>query len=299
MATIELTEVTKRFGSQVAVDHVSFNVQPGEIFGLIGPNGAGKTTTLRMVLDIFRPDEGSIAVFGGTLDDAKKALIGYLPEERGLYQDIPLDDCIVYLASLKGLSNDEARRRMEDYLKRFDLVDHRHKKVKEMSKGMQQKAQLIVTLIHDPQLIIVDEPFTALDPINTEMVKDLLRERREAGAAIILCTHQMDQVEALCDRLAMINRGQIVLYGTLDEIQHSYAPHAVVVRTSAQLPAAIPGVASVERINTHLRMNLAEGTAPQDLLRTLVSMDIPLEQFQLALPSLEEIFVNIVRGETA
>ena len=298
MAILELTDVTKRFGSQVAVDRVSFDVQPGEIFGLIGPNGAGKTTTLRMILDIFRPDEGSIAVFGGALNDRKKALIGYLPEERGLYQDIPLDDCIVYLASLKGLSNDEAKRRMEDYLKRFDLVDHRHKKVKEMSKGMQQKAQLIVTLIHDPQLIIVDEPFTSLDPVNTEMIKDLLRERREAGAAIILCTHQMDQVEALCDRLAMINRGQIVLYGTLDEIQHSYAPHAVLVRTSAQLPAAIPGVASVERVNTHLRMNLAEGTAPQDLLRTLVSMDIPLEQFQLALPSLEEIFVNIVRGET-
>jgi ABC-2 type transport system ATP-binding protein len=298
LAILELTDVTKRFGSQVAVDRVSFDVQPGEIFGLIGPNGAGKTTTLRMILDIFRPDEGSIAVFGGALNDRKKALIGYLPEERGLYQDIPLDDCIVYLASLKGLSNDEAKRRMEDYLKRFDLVDHRHKKVKEMSKGMQQKAQLIVTLIHDPQLIIVDEPFTSLDPVNTEMIKDLLRERREAGAAIILCTHQMDQVEALCDRLAMINRGQIVLYGTLDEIQHSYAPHAVLVRTSAQLPAAIPGVASVERVNTHLRMNLAEGTAPQDLLRTLVSMDIPLEQFQLALPSLEEIFVNIVRGET-
>ncbi len=214
MATIDVRNVCKRFGKQQVVDDVSFEVVRGEIFGLLGPNGAGKTTTIRMILDIFKPDSGTISILGGPMTEDKKDRIGYLPEERGLYQDISLERGLVYLATLKGLSASEAQKRIQTWLERFDLADHKNKRIKELSKGMQQKAQLIATLVHEPELIIIDEPFSALDPVNTQMVKDLLREQRDAGKAIVMCTHQMHQVEELADRLVLINRGQSVLYGS-------------------------------------------------------------------------------------
>ncbi|HPO59132.1 MAG TPA: ATP-binding cassette domain-containing protein, partial [Anaerolineaceae bacterium] len=181
MATIDVRNVCKRFGKQQVVDDVSFEVVRGEIFGLLGPNGAGKTTTIRMILDIFKPDSGTISILGGPMTEDKKDRIGYLPEERGLYQDISLERGLVYLATLKGLSASEAQKRIQTWLERFDLADHKNKRIKELSKGMQQKAQLIATLVHEPELIIIDEPFSALDPVNTQMVKDLLREQRDAG----------------------------------------------------------------------------------------------------------------------
>ena len=181
MATVEIEKIAKSFGTQRAVDGVSFEVEKGEIFGLLGPNGAGKTTTIRILLDIFKPDSGRVAILGGPMTEAKKDHIGYLPEERGLYQDITLDRCLTYLASLKGLTPAELHKRINAYLERFDLASSRNKKLKELSKGMQQKAQLIVTLVHEPDLVIIDEPFSSLDPVNTQMVKDLLREQRSRG----------------------------------------------------------------------------------------------------------------------
>jgi ABC-2 type transport system ATP-binding protein len=175
MPTVEISHISKSFGELIAVDDVSFEVEKGEIFGLLGPNGAGKTTAIRILLDIFKPDHGNVSILGGTMTEAKKDHIGYMPEERGLYQDIPLDRCLEYLSTLKGMTPVEARERIAGYLERFDLASSRHKKVKELSKGMQQKAQLITTLIHEPELIIIDEPFSGLDPVNTQMVKDLLR----------------------------------------------------------------------------------------------------------------------------
>src|SRR5512137_1731416 len=193
MPTVELSHISKSFGSLKAVDDVSFEVGQGEIFGLLGPNGAGKTTSIRVLLDIFKPDSGTVSILGGSMTEAKKDHIGYMPEERGMYQDIPLDRCLVYLGTLKGLSPAEMNSRLSGYLERFDLESSRHKKVKELSKGMQQKAQLITTLIHNPDLVIIDEPFSGLDPINTQMVKDLLREQRDKGVTILMSTHQMQQ----------------------------------------------------------------------------------------------------------
>jgi len=195
MYTVEVKHVAKAFGKTQAVTDVSFAVRPGEIFGLLGPNGAGKTTTIRMMLDIFKPDAGEISILGGKITEANKNRIGYMPEERGLYQDIPLDRCLTYFARLKGLDSKQINTRLDTWLEKFDLTVHRKKKVKELSKGMQQKAQIIATLIHEPELIIIDEPFTALDPVNTQMIKELLRRERDKGRTILMSTHQMHQVE--------------------------------------------------------------------------------------------------------
>ncbi|MFN2145170.1 MAG: ABC transporter ATP-binding protein, partial [Anaerolineales bacterium] len=219
MNTVEISHVAKSFGKNQAVEDVSFAVRPGEIFGLLGPNGAGKTTTIRMMLDIFKPDRGEISVLGGEITEEKKNRIGYMPEERGLYQDIPLERCLIYFGQLKGLSAAEIAPRLESWLERFDLTVHRKKKVKELSKGMQQKAQIIATLIHEPDLIIIDEPFTSLDPVNTQMIKELLRDERDKGRTILMSTHQMHQVEELCNRILLVNKGRDVLYGPLNEIR--------------------------------------------------------------------------------
>ena len=208
MNQIEVDHISKSFGDVEAVRDVSFEVEKGEIFGLLGPNGAGKTTTIRVMLDIFKPERGSVSILGGPMTEEKKDLIGYMPEERGLYQDIPLERCLVYLATLKGLSASDAQNRLQVYLDRFDLTPHKKKKVKELSKGMQQKAQIIAALLHDPELIIIDEPFTSLDPINTQLVKDLMVELHQQGVTIIMSTHQMHQVEELCDRILLINEGR-------------------------------------------------------------------------------------------
>ncbi len=296
MSTISVKSITKNFGTQCAVDHVSFDVNPGEIFGLLGPNGAGKTTSIRIVLDIFEPDSGQVTVFDGPMTEAKKNRIGYLPEERGLYQDIPLEYCLQYLASLKGMDKEVSHKRINTYLERFDLIAARKKKVKELSKGMQQKAQLISTLVHEPELIIIDEPFTALDPVNTQMVKDILKEQRSKGKTIVMCTHQMHQVEQLCDRLVLINQGKSVLYGSLNEIRKNYIGNVVEIRTHQPLPENIPGVTAIRHANQNgdYMLTVAEGVTPQTLLKTLINMDIQLEQFEIASPTLDEIFIKVV-----
>jgi ABC-2 type transport system ATP-binding protein len=296
LSTVEVSHITKTFGPIKAVDDVSFTVEKGEIFGLLGPNGAGKTTLIRILLDIFKPDRGEVAILGGPMNEGKKNLIGYMPEERGLYQDIPLERCLVYLGSLKGMSPAEASRCAGEYLERFDLAAYKRKKVKELSKGMQQKAQLITTLLHRPELLIVDEPFGGLDPVNTQMVKDLLREQRDRGVTIIMSTHQMHQVEELCDRIVLIDHGRVMLYGGLEDIRHRYSGHAVLVRAIGELPT-LTGVERVEPHNTAIRLTLAPGTAPQDVLRTLVSQNVILEQFEIAIPTLDEIFIRVVQSE--
>jgi ABC-2 type transport system ATP-binding protein len=261
MPTVEISHISKSFGTLKAVDDVSFEVEKGEIFGLLGPNGAGKTTAIRVMLDIFKPDHGNISILGGPMTEAKKDRIGYMPEERGMYQDIPLDRCLTYLASLKGLTPGEAHSRIINYLQRFDLMSSRYKKVKELSKGMQQKAQLITTLIHTPELVIIDEPFSGLDPVNTQMVKDLLIEQRDKGVTILMSTHQMHQVEELCDRIVLIDHGRTVLYGPLDEIRRQFSGHAVIVETPDEIPE-LAGVTNIEKHNASaLRLNLDQSTS--------------------------------------
>ena len=298
MYTVEVNQVSKSFGKTKAVEDVSFNVRPGEIFGLLGPNGAGKTTTIRMLLDIFKPDAGEVSVLGGPVTEEKKNRIGYMPEERGLYQDIPLERCLVYFGRLKGMNKTEIDIRLKEWLERFDLTVHRRKKVKELSKGMQQKAQIITTLLHEPDLIIIDEPFTALDPVNTQMIKDLLRSQRDQGHTILMCTHQMHQVEELCDRILLVNKGRSVLYGNLDEIRAQYASHAVLVRSPQEIPE-MSGVIDRERENGAWLLQLDDDTTPQEILQTLVRSEIRLNQFEIAAPRLDEIFIQVVAEEGA
>lgn len=296
MPAIIAENISKTFGQVKAVDHISFHVDSGEIVGLIGPNGAGKTTTIRMILDIFKPDSGSISVLGGPMSEAKKDLIGYLPEERGLYQDITLEECLTFLASLKGMEMGLIKEKLEVYLDSFDLLDYRKKKLKELSKGMQQKAQLITTFIHQPKLVIVDEPFSALDPVNTQMVKDVFREERINGTAIIMSTHQMNQAEELCDRILLVNKGQIVLEGSLENLRAQFARREILVKAAGQLPGNIRGVDFVEPVNDHQRLYMSETATANDVLAGLVNSGVQLESFEVEQPSLDEIFIQTVTG---
>ena len=298
MKIVEVSQIAKSFGDTKAVRDVTFSVNPGEIFGMLGPNGAGKTTTIRIMLDIFKPDQGEVSIFGGSMTEEKKERIGYMPEERGLYQDISLNKCLIYLGSLKGLSKADVETRLDPLLERFDLADHKQKIVKELSKGMQQKAQIINTILHQPDLIIIDEPFTSLDPINTQMVKDVMRELRENGTTIIMSTHQMHQVEELSDRIILINEGRDVLYGDLDEIRRSYAGNAVLIRSTGDLPV-IKGVEQSLSSNGAVKLILETGTNPQDVLHRLSEENVVIEKFEIAVPNLDEIFIQVVEaGDT-
>jgi len=296
--TVEVSHLSKSFGATQAVDDVTFAVEQGEIFGLLGPNGAGKTTTIRLMLDIFKPDHGTVSILDGPMTESKKARIGYMPEERGLYQEMQLERCLIYLAGLKGVPAAEARQRVLGYLERFDLAQHRHKKVKELSRGMQQKSQIINTVLHEPELLIVDEPFSGLDPVNTKLVKDLMDEMRQKGTTIIMSTHMMHQVEELCDRIVLINHGRNVLYGPLNQIRRAYAGHAVLVRVDGPMPQ-VSGVEVAMQHNGAVQLNLADDVTPQDVLAQLVSSQARVEQFEIATPDLDEIFIQAVGGEAA
>ncbi len=295
MPTVTVSSVYKRFGAIRAVQDVSFEVFPGEIFGLLGPNGAGKTTTIRMMLDIFQPDGGQIGVFGGPLDQAKKQRIGYLPEDRGLYKDQTLEHVLIYLGTLKGLDEGRARNRLHDWLKRLDLYEHRQKQVQALSRGMQQKAQLIATLLHEPDLIVVDEPFSGLDPVNTRLVKEIIEEQCRAGKTIIMSTHQMIQVEAMCTRIVLINRGRSILYGQVDQIKRRFAGNAVNVAGRGDLHN-LRGVLETRASDGLWRLTLERDVRPQDIFCQLAKRDVQIERFEVAEPSLEDVFVSVVQG---
>jgi ABC-2 type transport system ATP-binding protein len=304
--SVQLSGLCKRFGDLLAVSDVSFEVYPGEIFGLLGPNGAGKTTTIRMMLDIFHPDCGEVRVLGGALDESRKNRIGYLPEERGLYRDLKLEPTLVYLAMLKGMDEQTARRRLAGWLQRLDLWEHRRKKVQELSRGMQQKAQLIATLVHEPDLIVLDEPFAGLDPLNTRLVKTIMDEQRQAGRTIIMSTHQLYQIEALCNRIVLINHGRSVLYGDVEQIKRDFAGNAVAIAGRGDFGqlASVPGVLEVRQPpDSDLRENgawhvvLAPGADPWELFRAVAARhDLRVERFELAAPSLDDIFITVVQG---
>lgn len=295
MSTIIVDKIAKSFGATQAVKDVSFEVRPGEIFGLLGPNGSGKTTSIRVILDIYQADSGTVSILGGPMTNEKLNHIGYLPEERGLYQDVPLDRCLTYLATLKGLTHEQINERLPKFLDKFDLTEHAKKKAKELSKGMQQKGQLIAALIHDPEVIIIDEPFSSLDPVNTQLVKDLLIEQRAAGKTIIMCTHQMNQVEQLCDRLVLIDHGQVLLQGELAEIRDRYRTDRVVIDALNPLPDQLEGVSQIEKLNGVYRLTPSEGVTAHQLLNELVAQGVELNSFEVAVPTLDEIFIQVVR----
>ncbi|MFW5709282.1 MAG: ABC transporter ATP-binding protein [Chloroflexota bacterium] len=293
---VHIEHVSKSFGSIVAVDDLTFDVKPGEIFAMLGPNGAGKSTTIRMILDIIRPDEGSIRVMGQKITDDLKDRIGYLPEERGLYREAKVIDTMTYLGTLKGMSSSAARKRSMELLELLDLADKADSKVKEYSKGMQQKVQFAVTILHKPALIIVDEPFSGLDPVNTRLIKDMLVDLKNSGTAIIMSTHQMYQVEEMADRLLMINRGRQVLYGPVEVVRQEHAQHAIVVKGEGNW-GSLDGVLRVEEDRNSrngVMLFLDDGTQPNDILTQIAqSPDYTVERFEKALPSLNDIFIGV------
>jgi ABC-2 type transport system ATP-binding protein len=291
MLAVEVSHVVKAFADKVAVDDLSFEVAPGEMFGLIGPNGAGKTTTIRMMMDIIKPDSGGVTIFGEKLGEATKNRLGYLPEERGLYKKLSVIDSIVYLASLKGMDRHSAAEKAEELLNQTGMLDSKKKKIEELSKGMGQIIQFIVTIIHDPQLAILDEPFAGLDPVNTELLKEMLADLRNQGKAVILSTHQMNQVEELCDRILMINHGQAILYGDLSEIKARYRGNSVFLDFKGEL-GDVPGVTGKRPRKGYTELILDGQTTPQRVLNHLVSRGLVINRFEVATPSLNEIFLR-------
>lgn len=296
-----LQSVNKWYGDHHAVKDLNFHVERGEIFGILGPNGAGKTTTIRMILDIIKPDQGHIEIFGSPFSEELKNRIGYLPEERGLYRNVPLIQLLAYLGQLKDMSHQAAVARARDLLQRVGLGEYEKSKVNALSKGMAQKVQFITTILHQPELIIIDEPFSGLDPVNTQMIKDMLFEMRDQGATIMMSTHQMYQLEAMADRILMISQGERVLYGQVDEVRQLYAQNAVVVEGQGQW-SALPGVTEVEKgqRNGEVILHLADGIQPDQIMASLAnSPDYHIQRFELAIPSLDEIFIQVVEQQSS
>lgn len=294
---VSVQNVRKSFGSKVAVADVSFQILPGEVFGLLGPNGAGKTTTIRMILDIFQPDAGTIEVLGGPMTPARKDRIGYMPEERGLYPYMRVLDCLVYLGTLKGLSRREARQRAEAFLERLELAEQRRQKIESLSRGMTQKVQVIAAVLHQPDLLIIDEPFANLDPVNAQLVRDIILELRDQGKAVIMTSHQLSLVEALCDRIALIHYGRVVLNGTVAEVRRQFARNILHLSGSGEL-AHLPGVLHIERRTaSDWYLTLAPEANPQEILQAIINNGYIVDRFDMALPSLDEIFVQVVRDK--
>jgi ABC-2 type transport system ATP-binding protein len=291
---LEVRDALKSFDGRTVVNRVSFEVRPGEIFALLGPNGAGKTTLIRMITDILKPDAGEILLDGRPMGDESRQRVAYLPEERGLYRRVPVIDVLVYYGQLKGLSAHDARTAGLALLDRMDLREWAGKQVQALSKGMQQKVQLCTVLIGEPRLLILDEPFTGLDPLNTQLFEELLAERRAAGSTVLLSTHQMNKVEQLCDRALMINRGHMVLYGSVRDFRRQYADHAVVVHAD-HAPEGLPGVRALEPADGGWKLMLDPGASSQDVLRALVERGVVLESFAQATLPLEDVFVKVVR----
>jgi ABC-2 type transport system ATP-binding protein len=292
MDTVVVNNVVKAFADKVAVNDISFTIKAGEIFGLIGPNGAGKTTTIKMMMDIIKPDSGEVKILGETMHEATKNLIGYMPEERGLYKKQRVMDTIVYLASLKGMPPAAAREKGLAMLKQTGMQTTAQKKMDELSKGMSQLIQFIVTTIHDPQLLIMDEPFSGLDPVNTESSKKWLMDLRDQGKAIILSTHQMNQVEEMCDRILMVDHGRAVLYGDLKEIKKKFASNSIILSYHGEL-GDLPGVSEKRPGKDYVELFLDGKTTPQQLLQTLVSRGVTIDRFEIATPPLNEIFIKV------
>ena len=297
MPAVAVNNVCKSFGDKLVVNDVSFSVALGEIFGLIGPNGAGKTTTIRMMMDIIKPDSGEINILGENLSEATKNGIGYLPEERGLYKKISVLESLVYLASLKGISASWARSRAEELLRRVDLLPHKGKRIEELSRGMGQLIQFLVTIIHDPRLVILDEPFAGLDPVNTELLKEIILELRSRDKAFILSTHQMNQVEELCDRILMINHGHSVLYGELATIKNKYRNNSVLVDIEGEL-GQLDGVVSSRKEGKYIELFLDGKTPPQKVLQQIVNQGIAVNHFEVTTPTLHQIFIQVA-GESS
>src|SRR5215471_8882733 len=296
-STLILDDVSKSFGDFKAVSNLSLSVKPGRVFGLIGPNGAGKTTTIRMIVNITVPDSGRIQLQGKPMSTALQDRIGYLPEERGLYKKMKVGEQLRFFAELKSVNGREADERIDKWLRKLQLQDWKDKRTKELSKGMQQKVQFITAVIHDPDLLILDEPFSGLDPVNVEIMKETIVELRRANKTIILSTHQMEIAEKLCDDVCMIYRSRKVFDGRLRDIRRSFARNVVALRFwgSDGILNDPELVASIRPVGEEFEALLAPGANPQVLLKRLVDAGISVSKFELVEPSLHDIFIEKVR----
>jgi len=296
MKAVEVNHLYKSYADVTAVHDLTFCVDPGEILGLIGPNGAGKSSTIKIILDFMKPDSGEVRIFGQQMNEALKDQIGYLPEERGLYKRLTAIDLILYLASLKGMDKAMAEKKANVLLEQTGMLESKKKKNKEMSKGMGQLIQFIVTVIHDPELIILDEPFAGLDPVRTQTVQNIIGNLRDEGKAIILSTHQMNKVEELCDRVLMIDKGHTILYGDLIETRAKFRRNSVQVAIDGEL-GDLRGVIDRKPGKGSIELVLAPDTTPQTILDQLRDRGTPINRFEVTTPSLNEIFLNLVGAD--
>ncbi len=290
-----LSEVSKRFGDFVAVDGLSLHAPAGQVHGFLGPNGAGKTTTLRMVMSILYPDSGSISVLGHPRAIDVKDRIGYLPEERGLYRKMTVEQTLRYIGRLKGMSSAVLARKIPEQLERVGLQDWRRKRVETLSKGMQQKVQFVATILHDPELVILDEPFSGLDPLNAEVLKDLMLELKARGATVIFSTHEMESAERLCDRIVLINRGRKLIDGSVASVRARFSTRMLTLEGEGDFQPLrlVPGVARAEITAGHARLELADGGDPDAVLRRAIDLG-RITRFEMHRPNLREIFVSLV-----
>jgi ABC-2 type transport system ATP-binding protein len=296
MAVVELLEVTKAYETKVAVNRLNLSIDAGQMFGLLGPNGAGKTSSIRMIMGITIPDSGSVRLFGKPFERKSLERVGYLPEERGLYKKMKVIDQLVFFGCLHGLAADEARKRAIDWARRMEIDESLNKKTEELSKGMQQKIQFIASLLHDPDLIIMDEPFSGLDPVNAVLVERTLLELKDQGKAIVFSTHRMDQVEKLCDTICLIDNGTAVLAGKVREIKAGYERNRIIVEFegSAEFLKS-DQILEAENFSGHAAIRLKEHGDAQKLLREATAV-AKIYRFELVEPSLEEIFIQTVGG---
>jgi ABC-2 type transport system ATP-binding protein len=298
MPILELKNLKKYFASQKAVDDISLTVEKGGIFGLLGPNGAGKTTLIRMITGIFYPDEGEI-IFNGKKFDATNdvAMLGYMPEERGLYKKMKIGEQTLYLAQLKGLTHKDALGKIKKWFIKFEMESWWNKKVEDLSKGMSQKLQFVTTVLHEPKLIILDEPFSGLDPVNTNLIKDEIFNLARQGSTIIFSTHRMEQVEEICDQIVLVNKGKKILDGTVKKIKQDFKENLFSVGTTAKL--GIDGLSPFETVGEkhgNYIVRIKEGRNPNDVLQHLINNGAEIHSFNEMLPSLNDIFIKLVEG---
>jgi ABC-2 type transport system ATP-binding protein len=299
MALLELQNLKKYYATQKAVDDISFSVEPGSIFGLLGPNGAGKTTLLRMITGILYPDEGQILFEGKPFDPMKDVeRIGYMPEERGLYKKMKIGEQALYLAQLKGLSKDEAMKLIREWFGRLEMQSWWNKKVEDLSKGMSQKLQFVTTVLHQPKLIILDEPFSGLDPVNSNVIKEEIFQLAKKGATVIFSTHRMEQVEEICDHIVLVNRGKKILDGTVRNVKQQYKENLFRIGFSSMPNTTQNQAFDIIRQNEDysLIVRIKEGFQPNDVLRYFLQSDAKIISFQEILPSLSDIFIQLVEG---
>jgi ABC-2 type transport system ATP-binding protein len=294
MNILDVNNVHKQYSNHKAVDGVSFSVPKGCIFGLLGPNGAGKTSLIRIITGITQADEGSVSLDGGKVDQRNPSKIGYMPEERGLYKQMKVGEHLIYLARLKGMSKSEAKQQLEYWLEKFDIADWRKKKVQELSKGMQQKIQFISTVIHQPRLLILDEPFSGLDPINANLMQEEIFQLKSKGASIILSTHRMEQVEEICEYMVMINQGKNVLDGSLKEVKEKFKEHKFRIRHRGQLPEnSTQGIDIVSKKEGEVIIQVEDDAYSNQYLNSLINSGLFIESFEEILPTVNEIFIKV------